>query len=245
MDGKSLYLPEAQNDMAWAFIGSPWGLLLAWLVVINLAAFLSFGLDKWRARRKAKNESVRRIPEKTLFLLAVLGGSVGALLGVEEGPPPALRPEGVAGIFGDALRSLPDLGGVTVESHCPPGAKVLGNRALLSDLIRNLILNAAAATAPGGTITLGCERQGSGWRLKVQDHGRGIPPEDLPHVTEAFYMADKSRTRARGGSGLGLSLCAAIAAAHGSKLAIESEPGRGTCVTLDLPDGEEETPCAQ
>lgn len=167
------------------------------------------------------------------------------LLGVEEGPPPALRPEGVQGIFGDALRSLPDLGGVTVESHCPPGAKVLGNRALLSDLIRNLILNAAAATAPGGTITLGCERQGSGWRLKVQDTGRGIPPEDLPHVTEAFYMADKSRTRARGGSGLGLSLCAAIAAAHGSKLAIESEPGRGTCVTLDLPDGEEETPCAQ
>lgn len=82
MDGKSLYLPEAQNDMAWAFIGSPWGLLLAWLVVINLAAFLSFGLDKWRARRKAKNESVRRIPEKTLFLLAVLGGSVGALLGM-------------------------------------------------------------------------------------------------------------------------------------------------------------------
>ena len=57
-------------------------LLLAWLVVINLAAFLIFGLDKWRARRKAKNESVRRIPEKTLFLLAVLGGSVGALLGM-------------------------------------------------------------------------------------------------------------------------------------------------------------------
>ena len=82
MDGKSLYLPEAQNDMAWAFIGFHWGLLLAWLVVINLAAFLSFGLDKWRARRKMKKESVRRIPEKTLFLLAVLGGSVGALLGM-------------------------------------------------------------------------------------------------------------------------------------------------------------------
>ena len=102
---------------------------------------------------------------------------------------------------------------------------------------------AAAATAPGGTITLCCERQGTGWRLRVQDNGRGIPPEDLPHVTEAFYMADKSRTRARGGSGLGLSLCAAIAAAHGSKLAIESTPGAGTCVTIDLKDGEEAAPC--
>ena len=95
----------------------------------------------------------------------------------------------------------------------------------------------------GGTITLCCERQGTGWRLRVQDNGRGIPPEDLPHVTEAFYMADKSRTRARGGSGLGLSLCAAIAAAHGSKLAIESTPGAGTCVTIDLKDGEEAAPC--
>ena len=92
-------------------------------------------------------------------------------------------------------------------------------------------------------ISLSCERQGTGWRLRVQDNGRGIPPEDLPHVTEAFYMADKSRTRARGGSGLGLSLCAAIAAAHGSKLAIESTPGAGTCVTIDLKDGEEAVPC--
>lgn len=165
------------------------------------------------------------------------------LMGVEEGPPPTLQPESVAGIFGDALRSLPDLGGVRLESRCPPGAKVLGNRALLADLVRNLILNAAAATAPGGTITLCCERQGTGWRLRVQDNGRGIPPEDLPHVTEAFYMADKSRTRARGGSGLGLSLCAAIAAAHGSKLAIESTQGQGTCVTIDLKDGEEGAAC--
>ena len=166
------------------------------------------------------------------------------LMGVEEGPPPALQPEPVAGIFGDAVRSLPDLGGVRLESSCPPGARVLANRALLADLLRNLILNAgAAAPAEGGVIRLTCERQGETWRLRVQDNGRGIPAEDLPHVTEAFYMADKSRTRARGGSGLGLSLCAAIARAHGSFLVIDSEPGRGTCVSLDLRPGEEAAPC--
>ena len=82
MEEKTLYLPEAQTDTIWALLGSPWGLLAAWLAVINLAAFLIFGLDKWKARRKAKNASVRRVPEKTLFLLAVLGGSVGALLGM-------------------------------------------------------------------------------------------------------------------------------------------------------------------
>ena len=44
--------------------------------------FLVFGLDKWKARRKVRNEAVRRVPEKTLFLLSILGGSVGALLGM-------------------------------------------------------------------------------------------------------------------------------------------------------------------
>lgn len=76
-------LPEATNDMVWFLVGSPWGLLGAWLLLVNLAAFLMFGLDKWKARRKERRESVRRVPEKTLFLLAALGGSVGALLGMK------------------------------------------------------------------------------------------------------------------------------------------------------------------
>ena len=82
MEEKTLYLPIELNDTVWAFIGSPWGLLWAWLAVINLITFLIFGLDKWKAKRKMRNEAVRRVPEKTLFLLAVLGGSVGALLGM-------------------------------------------------------------------------------------------------------------------------------------------------------------------
>ena len=61
---------------------SPWGILLCWLLVINLVTFLVFGLDKWKAKRKEKRESVRRVPERTLFLLSAVGGSVGALLGM-------------------------------------------------------------------------------------------------------------------------------------------------------------------
>ena len=52
------------------------------LLVINLVTFLVFGLDKWKAKRKEKRESVRRVPERTLFLLSAIGGSVGALLGM-------------------------------------------------------------------------------------------------------------------------------------------------------------------
>ena len=77
------YEPEAHNDFIWAVIGSPWGLLACWLVLINLITFLAFGLDKWKAKRKEKKETVRRIPEKNLLLMAAAGGSIGALLGMK------------------------------------------------------------------------------------------------------------------------------------------------------------------
>ncbi len=83
MDEKALYPPEARNDFIWAVIGSPWGLLACWLVIINVVTFFAFGVDKWKAKRKEKNEAVRRVPEKNLLLLALVGGSVGALLGMK------------------------------------------------------------------------------------------------------------------------------------------------------------------
>ena len=69
----------------------------------------------------------------------------------------------------------------------------------------------------------------------VTDTGCGIPAKDLPRVTEAFYMVDKSRARAAGGSGIGLALCARIAAAHGATLHIASTEGQGTTVTAAVP----------
>ena len=82
-DKKYMFTPEENNDFIWVVIGSPWGLLAIWLLLINVITFLVFGLDKWKARRKETHESTRRVPEKTLFLLSALGGSVGALLGMK------------------------------------------------------------------------------------------------------------------------------------------------------------------
>ena len=78
-----MYLPKEQNDFVWAVVGSPWGLVALWLVVINLITFFVFGWDKLKAKWKKKNETIRRVPEKTLFLLAGVGGSIGALLGMK------------------------------------------------------------------------------------------------------------------------------------------------------------------
>ena len=77
------YSPEAHNSVLFTVIGSPWAVAAIYLLVINLATFLVFGLDKWKAKRKEAKESVRRVPEKTLFLLSALGGSIGALLGMK------------------------------------------------------------------------------------------------------------------------------------------------------------------
>ena len=79
---KSLFLPSGDSAVIFVILGNPWALLGIWLLLINLVTFLVFGLDKWKARRKVRNEAVRRVPEKTLFLLSILGGSIGALLGM-------------------------------------------------------------------------------------------------------------------------------------------------------------------
>lgn len=76
-------MPEAENDFFWAVIGSPWGLLACWLLLLNLVTFFVFGFDKFKAKYKETHERARRVPEKTLFLLAALGGSAGALLGMK------------------------------------------------------------------------------------------------------------------------------------------------------------------
>ena len=80
---KELYQPEAASTVLFAFIGNPWALLGCYLLVMNLITFFVFGIDKWKAKRKRTHESTRRVPEKTLFLLSILGGSVGALLGMK------------------------------------------------------------------------------------------------------------------------------------------------------------------
>jgi signal transduction histidine kinase len=102
-------------------------------------------------------------------------------------------------------------------------------------LVRNLVENALRYSSPGGEkLQIRGSRSGDYFELRVTDHGEGIPAEHLARVTEPFYRADPARSRATGGIGLGLYLCRLIAEAHGGLLHIESEPGRGTVVTITL-----------
>ncbi len=67
------------------------------------------------------------------------------------------------------------------------------------------------------------------------DTGEGIPAEDLPNIFERFYRVDKSRARATGGSGLGLTIAKRLVEAHGGKIEVHSEPGKGSRFTFTLP----------
>ena len=105
---------------------------------------------------------------------------------------------------------------------------------LMESVLMNLMDNARKAMDKGGAILLMVEFPGETCRIRVCDNGRGMPPEVLSHLTEAFYRVDKSRSRAQGGAGLGLSLCNEIVRFHNGELKFDSQLGRGTCATVTL-----------
>jgi signal transduction histidine kinase len=105
----------------------------------------------------------------------------------------------------------------------------------IGQVLRNLLENAVTHTRAGGTITVEARQQDNMVEVSVTDNGEGIPADELPNIFERFYRVDKSRTRATGGSGLGLTIARRLVEAHGGKLTVQSEPGKGSRFTLTIP----------
>jgi signal transduction histidine kinase len=106
---------------------------------------------------------------------------------------------------------------------------------LIKTLIINIVDNARKASYEGGAVQLFGISAEKGYTITVIDQGEGIPKSELSKITEAFYMVDKSRARAKNGTGLGLAIASRIAALHDSELQITSEVGIGTKVSITLP----------
>jgi two-component system OmpR family sensor kinase len=111
-----------------------------------------------------------------------------------------------------------------------------GDRDRLKQVLINLIANAIKYTPQGGEVFLNLGKFGDRARLIVRDTGQGIPAEDLPHIFERFYRAEKSRTRSTiGGFGLGLSIAYWIINRHGGQIEVDSAEGKGTTFCIYLP----------
>ena len=105
----------------------------------------------------------------------------------------------------------------------------------VDQLLVNLIENGIKYTPSGGAVTVLTWRRDAEVGVTVSDTGPGIPPEDLDHVFDRFFRVDEARRRTSGGSGLGLAICREIVEAHGGRIWVESEAGRGSAFSLALP----------
>lgn len=108
----------------------------------------------------------------------------------------------------------------------------------IRQLLLNLVDNAVKYTPAGGMVTLAVDEIPGGARISVSDTGIGIPKEDLTHIFERFYRADKARS-GRPGAGLGLSICRWIVEAHAGTIRVESTVGVGTTFFVELPASED------
>lgn len=117
--------------------------------------------------------------------------------------------------------------------HCSGTGTIVADPLLFRRAIGNLVENALRFTPDGGTIEIAIATEANTTKVSVRDNGSGISPEHLPHVFDRFYRVEAARSSE--GTGLGLALVKSIAELHGGTVAIVSEPGRGTTVTLRFP----------
>jgi two-component system sensor histidine kinase BaeS len=176
-------------------------------------------------------ELVSSLLEETL-LLQHLVDDLGDLALADAGQ---LRLEPVELNLGALLRHVAAAGGGRATVVADQNLLLVVDPIRLRQVVGNLVANAVRHTPPDGQITLSARSDGQDVLIEVADSGTGIPPEDLPHVFDRFWRADKSRSRRTGGSGLGLAIVRQLVEAHGGEISAASTPGAGTTFTLRFP----------
>jgi signal transduction histidine kinase len=136
------------------------------------------------------------------------------------------------------LRSVAEVHGVAIRcalnERAPAAIAPQASRTLVS----NLVLNSLQHSSAGANVFVSVESASGSPEtvtLLVQDSGSGIAAGNLDRIFERFFREDSSRSRATGGAGLGLAICRSIVQAVGGEIGVQSEPGKGTTVTVSLP----------
>ena len=149
---------------------------------------------------------------------------------------PALEPVNLAPLAAAVLEQL-KLSAEKAEVSLRLDARtaiVHADRQMMEELVYNICDNAIRYNVPGGSVRVQVIPLKENVILRVQDTGIGISKENQEHMFERFYRVDKSRSKATGGTGLGLAIVKHIAAKHNAQIDVESEPGRGTSISVTL-----------
>ena len=132
------------------------------------------------------------------------------------------------------LRLLLENKNIAISVNGAEGIFINGDESQIRRALLNIVGNAVKYTYEGGSITVDAALKEGSARITVTDNSIGISRENLPLIFNRFFRADKSRSG--DGYGLGLSISKSIIEAHGGSISVESEPGHGTTVIIDLPD---------
>jgi two-component system phosphate regulon sensor histidine kinase PhoR len=160
-------------------------------------------------------------------------------IGMIEGQRRPMREEplNIAEVVNDAaakLQPAAEKKNVDLSTDVDPEMTVLGDKDALWQILINLIDNGINYTPSGGKVKVSVEPQDGFVAVSVADTGIGIPAPDIPRVFERFYRVDKARSRASGGTGLGLSIVKHLVEAHGGKVSVTSELGKGSTFTFTV-----------
>lgn len=195
-------------------------------------------VDLMRRMKSLDAESLTSIDQEAGRLTRLVGGLL-LLAQAESGKLTlAMQKVELDLLLTEVFQEMSVLAGGKVRLHMNEIDQVYvnGDRDRLKQVFINLTANAIQYTPQGGDVFLSLEQIKEQARVIVRDTGPGIPAEDLPHIFERFYRAEKSRTRGKStGFGLGLSIVNWIVEKHGGRIEVASQEGKGTTFAIWLP----------
>jgi len=194
-------------------------------------------VDLIRRMKQADEESLVSIDQEAGRLTRLVGGLL-MLAQAESGKLTlVLKPVELDLLLTEVFTEMCILAGSKVHVHLNEIDQVMvnGDRDRLKQVMLNLVANAIQYTPQGGDVFMSMSKIGDQARIIIRDTGPGIPAEDLPHIFDRFYRAEKSRTRSTtSGFGLGLSIAHWIVEHHSGQIKVESKEGKGTTFVIWL-----------